>query len=281
MSALSEEFEDFEVHIAERREDWVYPVSVFKSPAGQAVGEFELPLSDEELETAIARMQALNTDEAMLKDFGARLFSALFKDDVRSRYAESAGMVRDEKGLRLRLHIAPPELSALPWEILYDPEKQEFLGLSKRALITRYLHVPRPPSPLQAELPLRILVVIASPGDLPELDSDAEVAKIETALALPTANNLIQFDVLRNATTRALRDAMLKTSYDVLHFVGHGGFDEDASGLAFEYRHGGSVLVSGQTLGTLLKTSPVRLVVLNACQSGQNTQNVQAFSGVG
>jgi hypothetical protein len=280
MSALSGGFDDFEVFIAAERGDRVYPVTVLKSPAGQADGKFVLPMSDQELEAAMGRMQALATDEAMLTDFGVRLFSSLFHGDVLSRYAESVGMTRERKGLRIRLRVAPLELAALPWELLYDPEKHEFLGLSKRALITRYLHVARPPSPLRTELPLRILIAIASPQGLPRLDSETELAKIEKALALPLEHNLVQFDVLRNSTARALRDALLNP-YHILHFIGHGDFDEGVGHLAFEDRWGDTDLVSGRTLGTLLKNTSVRLVLLNACQSAQNTQTVRAFTGVG
>jgi hypothetical protein len=280
MSALSGGFDDFDVFIAADRGDRVYPVTVLKSPAGQAEGKFALPMSDQELGAAMERMQALATDEAMLTDFGVRLFSSLFHSDVLSRYAESVGMTRERKGLRIRLRVVPPELATLPWELLYDPEKHEFLGLSKRALITRYLHVARPPSPLRTELPLRILIVIASPQSMPRLDNEAEVARIEKALALPLEHNLVQFDVLQNSTARALRDALLNP-YHILHFIGHGDFDEGVGHLAFEDRWGDTDLVNGRTLGTLLKNTSVQLVVLNACQSAQNIQTVRAFTGVG
>jgi hypothetical protein len=223
MHITSGGFTDFEVLIATQRAGGVYPATVIESPAGQADGEFRLPMAAGELESLVDRMRALDTDEATLTDFGGRLFLALFHDDVLGRYAESVGMTSEGRGLRLRLHIEPPELAALPWELLYDPEKREVVGLSKRTLITRYLHVPRPPSPLRIELPLRLLIVSASPQDLPPLEIDAELAwikealtlctedhliRIKEALTLCTEDHLIQFDVLRNVTTRALRDAL-------------------------------------------------------------------------
>jgi CHAT domain-containing protein len=51
--------------------------------------------------------------------------------------------------------------------------------------------------------------------------------------------------------------------------------------LAFEDEHGDADLISGRTLGTLFKNTSARLAVLNACQSAQNAQNAQAFTGVG
>jgi hypothetical protein len=280
MHITSGGFTDFEVLIAARRADGVYPVTVIESPAGQADGEFRLPIAAQDLETLLERMRALDTDEVTLTDFGGRFFSALFHDDVLGRYAESVGMTSEGRGLRLRLHIEPPELAALPWELLYDPEKREFVGLSKRTLITRYLHVPRPPSPLRIELPLRLLIVSASPQDLPPLEIDAELARIEGALTQCTQDHLIRFDILRNVTTRALR-AALREPYHALHFVGHGAFDDDVGSLAFEDEHSDADLISGRALGTLLKNTSARLVVLNACQSAQDAQNARAFSGVG
>jgi hypothetical protein len=154
-------YSDFEVLIAAQRTGAVYPVTVIESPAGQAEGEFRLPMPARELEALVERIRALDTDEATLTNFGGRLFSALFQADVLSRYAESVGMTSEGRGLRLRLHVEPAALAALPWELLYDPEKREFVGLSRRALITRYLHVPRPPSPLRVELPLHGQLVVA------------------------------------------------------------------------------------------------------------------------
>jgi hypothetical protein len=280
MSALSRGYADLEVLIATERGDGVYPVTVIESPAGQADGEFRPPMPGQELEALVDRMRSLDAEAATLTDFGARLFSAMFHGDVLSRYAESVGMTADAKGLRIRLHIVPPELTALPWELLYDPEKREFLSLSKRALITRYLHVPRPPSPLRIELPLRLLIAFASPQDLPALEVEAELTGIKKALSLPVEHNLIQFDVLEKVTTRALRDTLLKPCH-ILHFIGHGVFDEGLGSLAFEDQHGDAELVTGRTLGTLLKSTSVRLVVLNSCQSAQNVQNARAFTGVG
>jgi hypothetical protein len=259
----------------------VYPVTVITSPAGEAHGEFVLRIPSDELQAALGRIRSLNTEESLLAEFGARLFGALFGNDILSRYAESVGMAAARKGLRL--HIQAPELAALPWELLYDPEKREFLGLSKRALITRYLHVPRPPSPLRAELPLRILVAIASPRDLPALDGEAELTRIQRALALPVEHGLIQFDVLPKTIKRALRDTLL-TSYHVLHFIGYGAVNQGVESLAFEDNYGDLDPVDGRTLGTLLANTPVRLVVLNACQSAQRAhseQSAQALAGVG
>jgi hypothetical protein len=77
MSALSEGFEDFELHIGAERGDGAYPVTVIESSAGQAEGEFRVPMSVQELRAALDGMQNLDTDEATLTDFGTRLFSSL------------------------------------------------------------------------------------------------------------------------------------------------------------------------------------------------------------
>jgi len=280
MATLPGEFDDFEIHINADRGDGIYPVNVVESAAGQAQGEFVLPMSEQQLEAGLERIGGLDTDEALLTDFGTRLFAALFKDAIHTCYAESVGMASGRKGLRIRLRITAPGLTRLPWELLYDPEKREFLSLSKRALITRYPHVARPPSPLKTELPLRLLIVIASPQDLPKLDGEAEVTRIEAALATPVEDHLIHYDVVRKTTTHALRDALLQP-YHILHFIGHGDFSEGVGNLAFEDQHGNANLVDGRVLGTLLKNTSVRLVVLNACQSAQSASSAQAFTGVG
>ena len=46
-------------------------------------------------------------------------------------YVASAQRAREEGAvLRLVLRIRPPELARLPWEFLFDPGQQDYLGLS-------------------------------------------------------------------------------------------------------------------------------------------------------
>ncbi len=70
--------------------------------------------------------------------------------------------------------------------------------------------------------------------------------------------------------------------YHVLHFVGHGAFDEQNQDglLVFEDSTGAAQMVNGQRLGTILHNHhSLRLAVLNACEGGR-TSAEDPFSGV-
>ena len=60
-----------------------------------------------------------------------------------------------------------PELIALPWEYLFHPALDRFLALSAETTLVHYLDLPRKAPPLSVSLPLHILVVMATPKDLP------------------------------------------------------------------------------------------------------------------
>ena len=266
--------QDFEILIGDRgdRRGQSYPVHVIASPAGEGEGTFEPPFTGEELRVALDRLERYDTDAAFLADFGTRLFAALFAGDVRARYAESVGLTGQDAGLRVRLRIGPPELQELPWELAHDPEKCEFLVLSKRALVTRYLHVPRPTPPLEVEPPLRVLVIVAAPRNQVPLDVDDEVARIRQALRPLLDQGAVEIGVEPHITKRGLRQRLLDGGAHVLHYVGHGDLDLDNGRgiLLLEDQWGGTDPLDGQTLGILLRGSSVRLAVLDACLSGRD-----------
>jgi hypothetical protein len=82
-------------------------------------------------------------------------------------------------------------------------------------------------------------------------------------------------------TLEALQRRLRREEYHVLHFVGHGAFDEQAQDgvLLFEDLEGRGNPVTGESLGVLLHDhESLRLVVLNACE-GARTSSTDPFAG--
>jgi hypothetical protein len=262
-------YHDFELFIGDSRRRR-YPVHVITSPAGEGQGVFTPPFAADELQDILARMERGDTDEAFLADLGTRLFAALFAGDVRARYAESVGLAGRDTGLRIRLRLDLPLLQELPWELARDPEKREFLVLSKRSLMTRYLHAPRPTPPLEVEPPLRVLVVVAAPRDKMPLNGDAELARIRQALRPVVDQGAVRMSSELHATKQGLRRCLLDDDPHVVHYIGHGDLAQDRGLLLLEDDSGYADGLDGPTLGTLLKGSSVRLAVLNACLSARD-----------
>lgn len=281
-------YADFELLVG-RRYRGSYPVQVIESPAGEGQATFRPPLAGDELQEVLERLERRETDQDFLADVGTRLFAALFSGDVRVRYAESAGLTGAAAGLRIRLRLDPPELQALPWELMRDPEKREFLVLSKRSLVTRYLHVPRAAPPLQVAPPLRVLVAVAAPQGWPRLDVEGEVARIREALAPLVEAGQVALGIEPHVTKRGLRQRIMDDAPHVLHYVGHGGIDGGRGVLLLEDEDGRGEALESSMLGILLQGSPVRLAVLNACLTAREEEpdmtefprKRQAFLGVG
>ena len=160
----------------------------------------------------------------------------------------------------------------MPWELLYDKSSRMFYAQSDRTPVVRYLDVTNPPRPLRVRGPLRILVIVASPHELPRLDVEREWATIRDALADKQRAHLVSVDRLRAPTMGELQKWLRHNEVHVLHFVGHGHFDDRLQDgvLMFTEPGGRATPISSTVLGTHIRDhDPLRLVVLNACQTAR------------
>ncbi len=216
------------------------------------------PLDDE-----LEALRAGKDDRLRLERIGSSLFQALFPMEVLLVYVAAKARLAEGQGLRLRLHL-PSELAHFPWELLYYPPN--FFCLDPSSPVVRFLDLPDPPRPLRPEPPLRLLHLVASPADAPRLDVQGEVERVQAALSGLVEENRVEIVPGRPGTQATLRDR-LRQACHVLHFSGHGGFNSGQGYLLFEDEHGYGQPVDSDTLAHLLQGTPLRLAVLNACQS--------------
>ncbi|MGH3898632.1 MAG: CHAT domain-containing protein [Pseudonocardiaceae bacterium] len=259
-----------------------YPV-VARAPGGEVAASMRLPLTLPQLDQQIAVVRgavlastavvrrAPTADEKPVRELGQQLFEALVTGDVRVLYVASHQLAHKQgSALRLVLRVRPPELARLPWEFLFDPNQQDYLSLSMP--LVRYPEVLAPRQPLQVALPLRILGMVASPGDQSALEVDEEQQRLLTALASLERDGLVELSWVAGQTYNALEDALDQDLWHVFHFVGHGGYDRVAEEgtLALADDDGRTDLVGADDLSRLLAKHPtLRLVVLNACDTGR------------
>ena len=288
-------FNNFDLHIGQGQEG-VYPISVHYSPAGETIDPVLLPIAcdDEPMRDWLSRLREGFTERDELLALGRRLASYLLPPGpVRDLYQRSLGMT-EARGLRLRLRlrISPPELAALPWEVTYDEGIGDFLTLNPRTALVRYHSQPVSPRSIASHRPVPILVVISNPPDTRPLDTAREIRNLIKALGRlleedgatidvlwsgsPQEQREIEALVADRAGTRLLPDPAsvdglrnaLRREYRVLHYVGHGGFDEEmGGGLVLAGDQGRGILVGARTLARELRGSSVAAIVLNACQS--------------
>ena len=134
-------------------------------------------------------------------------------------------------GLRIKLRLnETPELITLPWEYLFHPSLDRFLALSAETPLVHYLDLPRKAAPLSVSLPLHILVVMATPKDLPWLDSDQEWRVLQDAMRHLIKSGAVTVERLAMASLHDLQRSLRTRPYHVLHFIGHGIFDRGHRG---------------------------------------------------
>jgi tetratricopeptide (TPR) repeat protein len=270
-----------------------YRTRVVASPAGETHADFTLPFTDKDLTilvlevvSSIGRLRRKvrriqSPERKLLEDFGSQLFQSVFSGPVRDCLNRSRTAAEAEgAGLRIRLRL-PPALASIPWEYLHDAE-YGFVGLSPETALVRYVEMPTPVTPLPVSPPLRVLAMISAPADVPELQGEEEWGKLNEALQDLAGRGMVQVDRLEAGTLAALQRPLRLHDYHVLHFVGHGGYDEDAKdgALALEGADGRSRLVTGRDLGLMLRGHrSLRLVVLNACEGARSAPD-DPFSGV-
>jgi len=219
---------------------------------------------------------------------GERLFAALFQGEVLSLYERSFARLEEDAdaGLRLELMFDPhdPDLAAvqtLPWELMRKPGNPNFLALSLRRPIVRYLAVSQTVKAAPRPNPLRILAVAAKPHHnlLSSLNLAHELCNLRET-AGPSSG--IEVVTPERPTLAALRKALLDHKCHVLHFMGHGGSlpNQTERVLFLETETGDAEPVRGEDLVNKLADCPtLRLVVLNACESAALPESFSADEG--
>jgi hypothetical protein len=282
----SPHFLDLELLVGAARQPGFYPVTVITAPAGQASGMLALDLNAADWKSALDAIADRDTTDELLRQFGRRLFDALLAGPIGNLYRTSLGLAQGAgKRLRLRLRIEPPEISALPWEYLYDPEAELPLAISPNHCLSRYVPINEPVRMLEVAPPLRVLIVISDPSDLsdygmPALDAGQEAQRIRTALQPRETAGQVKTDVLPHAIAADLREKLRTFRPHVIHFIGHGGFQDDQGMLVMEDDERKTRLVSDKQFREFfLGADDAKLVILNACQ-GATQSSARALSGL-
>jgi tetratricopeptide (TPR) repeat protein len=219
--------------------------------------------------------QAANVEEA-LESWGRQAFTALFDSGVARDWMTEA---KRSGAFQLQISADDPTVLAWPWEALNDPEAGV---LAHRVRVERRVNrdLPEPPtlSNLLSKQRINILLVTARP-----YPQDVHYRSISRPLVDLIKKAVLPADVhlLRPPTFDQLREHLAAHPhfYHVLHFDGHGRYQEGESSsaelfrgsegrLVFESQDGEPDPITATDLSALLREHAVPIVVLNACQSG-------------
>lgn len=263
-------YHDFDLWIDERNGDH-YPLRA--ESHANAKGKLYLDPASPEWADDLHKLDEEKTNRQFSKTFGGRLYHSLFQGDIGNLYHESRGQVigNDQAGLRIRLRIVPPELSVIPWELLFDGDR--FLATSTKTPLTRFIELRAPIKELKTTLPIKVLLVIPEGSGL---DTAAETHSVMTALK--DLGEDVQYHVLDKKVTRqAIRDALKENPYHIFHFIGHGSYNENHHGclaLNAEDKEGAKKTslrpIKAESFGLFFQDYPTtKLVILNSCEGAQ------------
>jgi hypothetical protein len=215
------------------------------------------------------RSRALPAGEE-LRALGRDLFEVLFPGDVR-RLFDTARTLRGGRALDVVFTSMLDWVADKPWELAFDPSRREFLATSSVNFVRNaFTAVPaEAPSPGRGRL--RILTVVAQPVGTVPLDAKTETADLRQAFRGLVRGGRATIEILPKATAGRLQRRLAAGGVDVLHFVGHGAFDEREreGSLMLEDERGREKPLGADALRQVVCGRGLRLVFLNACETGR------------
>ena len=200
--------------------------------------------------------------------FGEQLFDTLFQGDVRRLYDEA----RTRHGRRLDFIFTSmiPWIAEKPWEFAHDPVRKCFLA-TEEMRFTRNVLTSIPADQINpGSGPLRILVASAQPVGHARLSIEQEEAVIRRGFEPLIAAGLVTVTTLARATPKKLHGYLSNGEFDVVHFIGHGTYDEERGEgrLVFVNEQGLEHSLGERSVREIFCRRNLSLVFLNACETG-------------
>jgi len=205
-----------------------------------------------------------------LRDLGRDLFEALFPGDVRRLY-DTARALGKGRPLDVVFTSMLDWVADKPWELAFDPSRREFLATSSVNLVRNAFTAVPADVPARGRGRLRILAVAAQPRGAAPVDARTETSDLRKAFADLVRKGRAAVELLAPPTAGRLQRRLAAGGVDVLHFVGHGEFDEREreGSLLLEDDRGRPRPLGTDALRQVVCGRGLRLVFLNACETGR------------
>ncbi len=215
--------------------------------------------------------------EEQLLDLGVNLFNAMLPGTVRRLY-DVARVDRARATDRRLLDIVITSMinwvADKPWEFAYDPSRESFLATETVNFTRNVLTaVPAEEFVPHPDKPLHMLVVVAQPVGMGLLSAAEEEQVVRRGFQELEDLGLATVEYMLRARIDELHERLRNPDVDILHFIGHGTYQENEEGkgegyLVFESPDGSVQLISAESLRQVLCQRGIRLVFLNACETG-------------
>ncbi|WP_347975583.1 CHAT domain-containing protein [Microbacterium sp. ProA8] len=170
---------------------------------------------------------------------------------------------------RIYLDLRSTTLHDYPWELLRHRGFDLFLAARICLGVPQASRSPLAGRPPEPEHPLRVLVVVGNDPADDLLKAEAELLEIEAAAHLK--NEEILLKTLLRPKPEEVQQALAGFRPHILHFIGHGGRADDGESpdiRVFAAATGQNDVWTAGRIRNVVRSSPPRLVVLNACSTG-------------
>jgi len=289
--------EKFEVKV--RADDVVEVRRLQGNQRRSAFDEYDLELDNLRRDTISVLVEMLRKDRLHdsdeLKVLGGHLYEALFSEQVSTELMRSLNRNDPQVKLskvELEFEEKQQELASWPWEYLFCPLRfrragtGKFLARTSKLVLNRYVPLDSRNSLLVEKPPIKLLFVAANPAKGDKLKSFSYTALLEDLRELEKDKDLdsmlkVYTLVGENDETVATREQFINMVEGirphVIHFVGHGKYEDGVGKIAFV---GEPRWMSEEDLAErLYEVGSLRLVFLQACESARSSSH-QAVSGV-
>ncbi|MCK4788684.1 MAG: CHAT domain-containing protein, partial [Desulfobacteraceae bacterium] len=273
--------QELEIHLRKKSKDNYLAQAVDSNGKIRGEKSFVLEMDKLKMREDLQQLEKLALSSEQVKDdlhvnFGKHMFNLVFGDGIKAHYDKC---LKKDRTLRIRIRVdeSARELHNLPWEFLHDGE--DFLVTRSETLISRLpLNIKRKKKG-KLDQAISMLVVISNPLNLPDhmvLNTEREQEVLLGALDKLHRERKLDIDFVDDASLDTIQDYLSDKEYHILHFTGHGVFDEekDKGFLLLEDSNHLMSNVDNEEVATILQNhKSLRLVVLSACQSAKASNN--------
>jgi len=218
-------------------------------------------------------------------DLGQELYDALFQGTIRDSWLMAQAIAQHYRSvLRLRIGLRGSTLPRLPWEVMHywncPLAATTDVTFSRYQILSRALVSPRKSS-LSPNIPLRILMVIATPKDQEGLELREEAEHLRSELKERFGSPLLDLTILEQPGREELTYALEHGNYHIFHYSGHSNLGSNGGNLFLVNNQNGlTETLNGNDLAGLLSNNGVQLVVFNSCR-GAYTAATEVTSTTG
>jgi formylglycine-generating enzyme required for sulfatase activity len=215
---------------------------------------------------------------------GKRIYQWLVQDEKMASAWVKASTLAPQRRICLDLDESAPELSQVPWELLFIPGSGGGWAAGASATpFSRLLVGDFDPAGAIQERPIRILVVISNPASLPAglppIQEQDFWERLKSATQALVDVEQVELQRLPAPVSLESLEAELQKGYHILHFVGHGQYLASKGGaiVYLHHEHSGKDYVYAGDFAAMIGRGIqdikslgkpfLRLVTLASCQS--------------